>query len=96
MSFQEPAWLLALVLVPALIALYIYVQGRRSKYSVRFTNLNLLANVVSQQPHWRRHVPAALVVDQHERREVRQIDVVVVDETERPPASGSWTPPSGS
>jgi Ca-activated chloride channel homolog len=41
-----------------MLFLYIYVQQRRSRYSVRFTNVNLLANVVKARPRWRRHVPA--------------------------------------
>jgi Ca-activated chloride channel homolog len=58
MSFQEPVWLVMLLFVPLMLFLYIYVQQRRSRYSVRFTNVNLLANVVKAQPRWRRHVPA--------------------------------------
>lgn len=60
MSFQEPLLLVLLLLVPAAVALYLYAMlRRRSQYSARFTNLSLLANVVREQPGWRRHVPAA-------------------------------------
>jgi Ca-activated chloride channel family protein len=38
------------------------VQRRRPKYAVRFTNLDLLANVVDRSPGWRRHLPPALYV----------------------------------
>src|SRR5690606_954736 len=62
MSFAAPWWLLLLVLVPAALALYVWVQGRRSKYAVRFTNLELLSNVVAESPRWRRHVPAMLLL----------------------------------
>ena len=62
MSFQEPAWLIALLLLPFLLLLYLYVQQRRSRYTVRFTNMNLLANVVQEQPRWRRHVPAVFLL----------------------------------
>lgn len=60
MSFAEPLWLLALLAVPLLLWIYLAVQRRRTQYAVRFTNLDLLANVVSEQPRWRRHVPPAL------------------------------------
>ncbi len=60
MSFAWPLWLLALLLIPAAAALYWLAQRRRSKYAVRFTNLDLLANVVEKEPAWRRHVAPAL------------------------------------
>lgn len=60
MSFDWPAALLLLLLVPLAVGAYFVVQSRRAKYAVRFTNLDLLANVVEGTPAWRRHVPAAL------------------------------------
>jgi Ca-activated chloride channel homolog len=60
MSFVSPVALLALVVVPLAVALYLLVQRRRQRYAVRFTNLDLLANVVDESPGWRRHVPAVL------------------------------------
>jgi Ca-activated chloride channel family protein len=30
------------------------------RYAVRFTNLDLLANIVTKTPRWRRHLPPAL------------------------------------
>ncbi len=62
MSFQSPLWLLLLLFVPAAIFLYASAQGRRSKYAVRFTNLDLLGTVVAESPRWRRHVPFALML----------------------------------
>jgi Ca-activated chloride channel family protein len=61
-SFATPLWLLLLLLVPVAVLLYIAAQQRRTKYAVRFTNLALLANVVSETPRWRRHVPPALLL----------------------------------
>ncbi len=60
MSFREPLVLLALILVPAGWLLYLAFQRRRAKFAVRFTNLDLLANVVQRAPAWRRHIPPAL------------------------------------
>jgi Ca-activated chloride channel homolog len=59
-TFQNPIFLPALILIPALALLYILAQRRRSSYAVRFTNLNLLASVVGRRPGVRRHIPTAL------------------------------------
>jgi Ca-activated chloride channel family protein len=62
MSFAWPLALLGLVLVVLALVGYLLVQRRRKKYVVRFTNLDLLENVVEGAPRWRRHVPAALTL----------------------------------
>jgi Ca-activated chloride channel family protein len=59
-SAEWPGLLWTLLLVPVALAAYLLGQRRRSRYTVRFTNLDLLANVVSAKPGWRRHVPPAL------------------------------------
>ena len=59
MTTEWPGLLWALLLVPVALAAYLLAQRRRSRYTVRFTNLDLLANVVSAKPGWRRHVPPA-------------------------------------
>jgi Ca-activated chloride channel homolog len=59
-SAEWPGLLWTLLLVPVALAAYLLAQRRRSRYTVRFTNLDLLANVVSAKPGWRRHVPPAL------------------------------------
>jgi Ca-activated chloride channel homolog len=60
MTFAAPALLLGLLLVPAALVVYRIVQRRRSRYAVRFTNVDLLGNLVPRTPAWRRHVPPAL------------------------------------
>ena len=62
MSFASPILLVGLLLVPLAVLLYLFVQRRRSRYVVRFTNVDLLANLVPRTPAWRRHVPPALYV----------------------------------
>ena len=60
MTFADPILLLGLLLVPVALVVYRLVQRRRSRYAVRFTNVDLLGNLVSRTPAWRRHAPPAL------------------------------------
>ena len=62
MTFQWPAALFGLGLLPLLLLGYLLLQRRRHRYAVRFTNLDLLANLVEQTPGWRRHIPPALTL----------------------------------
>ena len=55
MNFLAPQMLLGLLLVPVAIGFYLWAQRRRSRYAVRFTNLDLLANLAPRRPSWRRH-----------------------------------------
>jgi Ca-activated chloride channel homolog len=55
-----PGMLWALALLPAAVGAYLLGQRRRARYAARFTNLDLLNNVVPRSPGWRRHLPAAL------------------------------------
>jgi Ca-activated chloride channel homolog len=57
MTFTAPALLFALALVPLAAASYALAQRSRRRYAVRFTNLDLLENVVTGSPRWRRHLP---------------------------------------
>ncbi|MGY1744814.1 VWA domain-containing protein [Blastococcus sp. SYSU D00695] len=61
MTFQAPLWLLGLLAVVALVALYVVLQLRRKKYAARFTNVALLGTLVPKRPGWRRHVAFGLV-----------------------------------
>jgi Ca-activated chloride channel homolog len=62
MSFATPFILWGLLLIPVGLLAYWLVQRRRIKYAARFTNLDLLANVVDASPGRRRHVPAVLAL----------------------------------
>ncbi|RBY82980.1 VWA domain-containing protein [Geodermatophilus sp. TF02-6] len=61
MTFQAPLWLLALLAVAALVALYVVLQLRRRAYAARFTNVALLGTLVPRRPGWRRHLAFGLV-----------------------------------
>jgi Ca-activated chloride channel homolog len=60
MSFGTPIVLWGLLVIPLAVVLYALAQRRRMRYAVRFTNLDLLANVVTKTPRWRRHLPMVL------------------------------------
>ena len=59
-SFLSPWRLLLLFVVVVLGIIYALFQKRRSKYAVRFTNLELLESIAPNRPGWRRHIAAAV------------------------------------
>jgi Ca-activated chloride channel family protein len=59
MSFQSPWLLLALPLLGVAIGLWLLAERRRMRYAVKFTNVEVLATVVSGRS-WLRVVPPAL------------------------------------
>jgi Ca-activated chloride channel family protein len=60
-SFTSPWLLSALLIVPALLVLALWVDRRRARYAVAFTNLELLAAVAERRRRsWRRWAPLAL------------------------------------
>ena len=59
MTFERPLLLLALLVVPLALALYVLAERRRMRYAIRFTNLDVLAGVVGDR-YRRRFVPLAL------------------------------------
>jgi Ca-activated chloride channel family protein len=61
MSFSSPWFLAFLLLVPVVLGLALWVDRRRAKYAVAFTNLDLLAQVAREHRRpWRRWIPLAL------------------------------------
>jgi len=61
-SFEAPLLLLGLAIVPLAVVAYWLLQRRPSAYAVRFSNLEVLAEVVGGRATWRRHVPAVLLL----------------------------------
>src|SRR6201988_560029 len=61
MSFQSPLMLLGLLVIAAFVAVWLWAERRRARYTVRYTNLDVLATVVSGRS-WLRFVPAAILV----------------------------------
>jgi Ca-activated chloride channel family protein len=60
MNLLWPGFLILLILIPLLIAAYIWVLRRRRRFTVRFSSLVLVRAALPQQSRWRRHVPFAL------------------------------------
>lgn len=60
--FVEPSRLWLLVVVAALVGLYVAMQFTKPRYTVRFSNLDLLDSVAPRRPGWRRHLSAACFV----------------------------------
>ncbi len=61
MSFQSPWMLLGLLVIAAFVGIWLWLDRRRARFTVRFTNIDVLATVVSGRS-WARYVPAALLV----------------------------------
>ena len=62
MSFEAPALLLGLLLFPLAALGYWLLQRRRAAYAVRYTNLDVLADVATRRRTWKRHLPAGLML----------------------------------
>jgi Ca-activated chloride channel family protein len=61
LSFAAPTFLLALLLIPAGVALQRLSRRRRRRHAVRLPATATLAALAMRQPAWRRRVPAALL-----------------------------------
>jgi len=60
MEFQWPNMLWLLLLVPLLLAAYIWSQRRRQRYALRYASLSLVREALGKGPGIRRHIPPAL------------------------------------
>src|SRR5687768_13515923 len=62
MDVLWPWFLLLLVLVPLVLAAYIWMLRRRRRFTVRYSSLSLVRAAVPRTSRWRRHLPFALFV----------------------------------
>jgi Ca-activated chloride channel family protein len=60
MQFLWSPILWSLILVPLLIAAFVLMQRRRSKFALRYASLALVRPAVEKRSRWRRYVPPAL------------------------------------
>lgn len=60
MTFLIPQALLLLLLLPLLLGAYLWMQGRRRRYVLRYASVSLVRAAVGRGPGLRRHVPPAL------------------------------------
>ncbi len=61
-GFLASQRLWALLLVPVLVALYVWLTLRKSTSGIRFTNTGILSRVLGKQNTWLRHVTVALSI----------------------------------
>jgi Ca-activated chloride channel family protein len=60
MTFLWPGNLFLVLIVPALIAAYVWAQRRRQKYALRYASLSLVREALGNGPGRKRHIPPAL------------------------------------
>jgi Ca-activated chloride channel homolog len=62
MSFDSPWWLLALAVVPVVVAAYVWNERRRRARAAVWASPALVPNLVDRAPGIRRHLPATVLV----------------------------------
>ncbi|MBZ8140706.1 ABC transporter ATP-binding protein [Rubrivivax gelatinosus] len=62
MSFVWPQMLAALVLLPLLVLLYLWLLRRRRHATVRLASVAIARQALGRGPGWRRHLPPALML----------------------------------
>ena len=60
LAFLSPDRLLILLVIPLLVAGYVFATRRKNRRGMRFTNTSMLDVVVPKQSQWRRHLAVAL------------------------------------
>ncbi len=61
LTFLWPTMLWALVALPVILVLYVFLVTRRKKTTLRYANLGLVRDALGGRSAWRRHVPPALM-----------------------------------
>jgi Ca-activated chloride channel family protein len=62
MTFLWPNMLWAMLAVPVLVALYVFLITRRKKSTLRYGHLGLVKEALGRGGAWRRHVPPVLLL----------------------------------
>ncbi len=62
MAMIWPGFLILLVLIPLLIAAYIWILARKRKFAIRYSSLELVRQALGKHSRLRRHVPFALFI----------------------------------
>src|SRR5215208_7483426 len=60
MSLLWPGFLYLLLLIPLIIAVYIWIQRRRRRFAVRYSSLSLVREAAAKQSWLRKHFPFLL------------------------------------
>jgi len=61
MTFLWPSMLWALLALPAIVLLYVFLITRRKKTTLRYANLGLVREALGKSVAWRRHLPPVLL-----------------------------------
>ena len=59
-SFLWPQFLWALLAIPVLVMVYLWLLKRKKKLALRYASLSIVKEAMGAGMHWRRHVPPAL------------------------------------
>ena len=60
-TFLWPNMLWAMLALPIILGLYVFLMSRRKRTSLRYANLALVKEALGSRSAWRRHVPPALL-----------------------------------
>lgn len=60
MKFLWPWFLTFLLLIPLILAVYIWVLRRKRRFAVRYSNISIIREALPKWARWRRHFPLAL------------------------------------